>query len=758
MSHTFIVNEKTYQISKMNCEENTGKTTEKKQQNHVVMNNKKQAEEYLEGNEKNFNIKMTEEDANIKASEDDIPMHLMDDFLGAMLFPHFDQKAEKSFMSFKKQPKRQLFKKKNTSADLIKDLFCPAHNNQTIKFFGGKKAMEFERERSKNSGFVIHPWSKLRQYWDLLIMAMLATNMFVLPLDISFFSNNIYNVGNITTSKSSNGDNNVTSISNTFFAFHITSDIVCLIDILMNFRTGYRAGPEKSDFQLDGKKIALHYFKTWFTIDVISTLPLHFILMLFAGSREEVGIGLKGASRVIKILKVSKLLNLLKLLRLTRIIRGVSQYEEVYCWTASFIRYIKLVSMMLLVAHWNGCLHFLIPMLQEFPENCWVRLGNLERSPWYTQYGWALFSTLSHMLSVGYGRSAPLILSEAIVIIFSMVTGATFYALFIAHSMAYIAQNDSSKNSYKERYQQIKEYMIFRNLPLSLQERVSNYYEQKYHHGRFFDEEMVLSQVSPPLRKEIINYCCHDLVKNVSFFKVGSPEFISAVIHELSFDVYLSSDIICKENNLATEMFFIRKGKVEIAVGGKFIETLNAGDYFGEISLLTNGRHIVTATALTTCEMFTLEGNCFRRLLLEHPEMKPIIEHAAITRTVHILNEWHHHCGELAVDVKIDELQNGIEAYMNKSQEFDVVSHKNRRSVIKNNNKTDVNNNKPPLMLKNALKALGGIVKNDKETEEENFSAIKENIKNAIKHHKLTHEDCGLCKDAEKNGTEIKHF
>ena len=97
-----------------------------------------------------------------RSKEDEIPLHLMDDFLGAMLFPHFDQKADKHFMSFTKQPKRQLFKKKNTSANLIKDLFCPAHTSQTIKFFGGKKAMEFERERSKNSGFVIHPWSKLR--------------------------------------------------------------------------------------------------------------------------------------------------------------------------------------------------------------------------------------------------------------------------------------------------------------------------------------------------------------------------------------------------------------------------------------------------------------------------------------------------------------------------------------------------------------------------------------------------------------------
>ena len=67
--------------------------------------------------------------------------------------------------------------------------------------------------------------------------------------------------------------------------------------------------------------------------------------------------------------------------------------------------------------------------------------------------------------------------------------------------------------------------------------------------------------------------------------------------------------------------------------------TIKKNFYVLEISLLTNGRQIVSAVALTTCDMFALEGNCFRRLLLDHPDMKPIIEHAAIQRIIHIFKE-----------------------------------------------------------------------------------------------------------------------
>ena len=54
---------------------------------------------------------------------------------------------------------------------------------------------------------------------------------------------------------------------------------------------------------------------------------------------------------------------------------GIRTYEEMYRVTTTVFRYVKLVAMMMIVAHWNGCLHFLVPMLQEFPEGCWVSSG-----------------------------------------------------------------------------------------------------------------------------------------------------------------------------------------------------------------------------------------------------------------------------------------------------------------------------------------------------------------------------------------------
>lgn len=46
--------------------------------------------------------------------------------------------------------------------------------------------------------------------------------------------------------------------------------------------------------------------------------------------------------------------------------------------TSFAVRIINMVCTMGLVAHWNGCLNFLIPMLNGFPSDCWIAINELQ--------------------------------------------------------------------------------------------------------------------------------------------------------------------------------------------------------------------------------------------------------------------------------------------------------------------------------------------------------------------------------------------
>lgn len=70
------------------------------------------------------------------------------------------------------------------------------------------------------------------------------------------------------------------------------------------------------------------YLQTWFFIDLISSLPLDYIISAVTSLEET---QLVGASRALRVLRLAKLLSLLRLLRVTRLVRYVSQYEVVSC-------------------------------------------------------------------------------------------------------------------------------------------------------------------------------------------------------------------------------------------------------------------------------------------------------------------------------------------------------------------------------------------------------------------------------------------
>lgn len=52
-------------------------------------------------------------------------------------------------------------------------------------------------------------------------------------------------------------------------------------------------------------------------------------------------------------------------------------FHMTYDLASAVVRIVNLIGMMLLLCHWDGCLTFMVPMLQEFPPDCWVSKNNM---------------------------------------------------------------------------------------------------------------------------------------------------------------------------------------------------------------------------------------------------------------------------------------------------------------------------------------------------------------------------------------------
>lgn len=487
----------------------------------------------------------------------------------------------------------------------------PGVNKFSLRMFGSEKAVEREQERVKSAGFwIIHPYSDFRFYWDLTMLLLMVGNLIIIPVGITFFKD---------------------EHTPPWIVFNVVSDTFFLMDLVLNFRTGI-VKEDNAEIILDPQQIKIKYLRSWFVVDFISSIPVDYIFLIV---ETRIDSDFYKTARALRIVRFTKILSLLRLLRLSRLIRYIHQWEEIFHMTydlaSAMVRIVNLIGMMLLLCHWDGCLQFLVPMLQDFPADCWVAKNKMVNDTWGQQYSYALFKAMSHMLCIGYGMYPPVGMTDVWLTILSMIVGATCYAMFVGHATALIQSLDSSRRQYQEKYKQVEQYMSFHKLPADMRQRIHDYYEHRYQ-GKMFDEESILGELNEPLREEIINFNCRKLVASMPLFANADPNFVTSMLTKLRFEVFQPGDYIIREGTIGKKMYFIQHGVVSVLTKGNKETKLSDGSYFGEICLLTRGRRTASVRADTYCRLYSLSVDNFNEVLEEYPMMRRAFETVALDR------------------------------------------------------------------------------------------------------------------------------
>src|ERR1700688_2486851 len=92
---------------------------------------------------------------------------------------------------------------------------------------------------------------------------------------------------------------------------------------------------------------------------------------------------------------------------------------------------------------------------------------------------------------------------------------------------------------------------------------------------------------------------------------------------------YSANRIIFRQGEPADAVFFIRKGKVKLAVTsnqGKeaIVAIMDAGEFFGEGCLAGQSLRIATANAMTDCSLARIERALMARMLHEQPHVSEL--------------------------------------------------------------------------------------------------------------------------------------
>ncbi|KAM4808855.1 potassium/sodium hyperpolarization-activated cyclic nucleotide-gated channel 1 isoform 2-T2 [Rhinophrynus dorsalis] len=182
-----------------------------------------------------------------------------------------------------------------------------------------------------------------------------------------------------------------------------------------------------------------------------------------------------------------------------------------------------------------------------------------------------------------------------------------------------------------EEYKQVEQYMSFHKLPSDMRQKIHDYYEHRYQ-GKIFDEDNILSELNDPLREEIVNFNCRKLVATMPLFANADPNFVTAMLSKLRFEVFQPGDYIIREGAVGKKMYFIQHGVAGVITKSSREMKLTDGSYFGEICLLTKGRRTASVRAETYCRLYSLSVENFNEVLEEYPMMRRAFETVAIDR------------------------------------------------------------------------------------------------------------------------------
>jgi CRP-like cAMP-binding protein len=123
-----------------------------------------------------------------------------------------------------------------------------------------------------------------------------------------------------------------------------------------------------------------------------------------------------------------------------------------------------------------------------------------------------------------------------------------------------------------------------------------------------------------------------DTLTDLPLFSSLTPEERELVAGWAELRTASPGDRICGEGASGYSFFVLCSGAADVTHEGKELRALSAGDFFGELAILGDGRRSASVTAVEPSTMLVFFGTEFRRLEAELPEVAARIREAVEQR------------------------------------------------------------------------------------------------------------------------------
>jgi CRP-like cAMP-binding protein len=278
--------------------------------------------------------------------------------------------------------------------------------------------------------------------------------------------------------------------------------------------------------------------------------------------------------------------------------------------------------MLVVTLHIGACGWVFVGRLNnEFEAENWIMVGGFADLDNVELYIVAMYWVMTTVATVGYGDIHPVNTEERVFNCFTMLAGVCIYSYMIGALTNLISSLDSRKSKLTQKLELLRQLSRTYGLSAAFADKLSGAIEYEHRNTNKEIDELV-SNLPTSLKTQLLTTIHHKKIENNAFFEGKSASFVAYIAPLLRPYRIEAGEIVYKEGDPATEMYFLVTGEVEFVLDkeNEYVcyVSVSPGYYFGEVDLLfaPSFQRLHTTKTAGRTEVLSLSREHFEAMLV----------------------------------------------------------------------------------------------------------------------------------------------
>ena len=416
-----------------------------------------------------------------------------------------------------------------------------------------------EEEKEQLAWYLLHPRTRLRSLWNLVVIGLLAYTATIMPFRLAFEDTETFAWQVVEW-----------SLNGLFFA-----------DIIVNCFSAYY--DDEGKLITSHKQILWTYLRTWLLLDIAGCLPLD---MMMSSTSYNSLLRLARVPRLYRLTRVTRLLKMWRSGRFAECMEGLHDYLSIK-HTAT--RLLTFFCSVFVCVHIMSCMWVFTAKLEDDPES-WLVSKGFQDGNRKNLYIASVYWAFTSLTTVGYGDISANTSIERCLAIMWMVVGVYFFSFTIGSLASILSSIDTKETLITTKFAVIDEFVRDAHLSRSMRNRLRaavKYNSEKEGYS-LADKQDIFYELPRNLRYEVALAMHQGAVKELAYFMEKEHAFIAMIVPFLKHWFAPSMSMVYSEGDYADEVYFLIKGWCGLVYGREhyLVKKLQRGSYFGDIEVI----------------------------------------------------------------------------------------------------------------------------------------------------------------------------